>query len=73
MDSTTVTELCLGILVSLWGSCLGGTPINPAGQCIWYGNCGLDPNDQSEFKDIHILPCAYDGPPKPPSKEDIET
>ncbi len=36
-------------------------PPDPAGHCVWYGECG-NPDADDTF---HILNCPYDGPGKP--------
>ena len=55
------------LLPSIWA----GTPIDPAGHCIWYDNCGLDVDDQENAN--HILPCYDEGQARAISAEDIET
>ena len=57
------------LLVNL-ASCLAQQP----GQCIFYDSCGWDPDyeDGMGGNQIHYLNCAYDGPPKRASQEQLE-
>lgn len=39
------------------------------GHCIWYGQCGQDPDQTASHRKLN---CAYDGPAKPASPADLD-
>ena len=57
------------LLVSL-ASCSGQQP----GHCVFYDSCGWDPDyeDGMGGNQVHFLNCAYDGPAKRASQEELE-